>query len=300
MKISILIVGGSGYLGRNLISVLDSNRFEVTITGIEKTVELTFKEVKYIQLYLGEELTYSNLNFHYDIIIIMASTMNGLGRVDLTNMDITTNVFDLMKFLNFINENKLGENLIYISSMTVYCQNNQSPVAENSNKNPLSVYGLSKLLAEEIFTFFCQSHKLSGVIFRLPGIYGRDRKGGFIYNTIKKLSAGEFVKLNTKNLGYWETIYIDDLILMILKFIDTYTWKDKFNIYNFSYGQETDFYETATFIAQKLGRLDNILIDEKRRGYKKFYLSNKNLKQLFQFHFDYYTSLQKYILQNIQ
>ena len=194
-KQSILLVG-AGYLGAHLGNIL-SPSFEVSYTS--KT-----KKENSISLDILNKETYKNIgqNF-YDCIIILASTLQGLGTTELKEDYINLDTLGLSGFLQFVTDNKLTAKLVYISSMTVYGIENDVPVKENSILKPLSTYGLSKLLAENIFSFYCRSHQGSGVILRIPGIYGGDRTSGFVYNTAVKCTKQQAIEINTSSLGYW-------------------------------------------------------------------------------------------------
>ena len=286
----VLLVGGSGYLGRHLSHKLLRDGFHVTITGFEKS-----NEPNYCQIDFEDPETFSSIGAQqFDTILILASKLHSLGTCQLDHPDLETNVLGLGRFLEYIKRNANSDKLVYISSMTVYSPDNESPVEENTKLAPLSTYGLSKKLAEGVFDFFCQNEGAKGVVMRFPGIYGGDRKSGFIYNTIQKISSGQKVILNSKGLGYWETIHIADLVEMIVIFLARYEWDETMNIFNFSYGEETDFYTTATYIAKVMNRSDLIDIEGGRR-YVKLYLSNEKVSRYAKPSMDYWMRLEGYI-----
>jgi len=286
----VLLVGGSGYLGRHLSDKLLRDGVHVTVTGFEN-----FNEPNYYRIDFDHPQTFSSIGTQqFDTILILASKLQSLGTCQLNHPDLGTNVLGLGRFLEYVKRNSISDKLVYISSMTVYSPDNESPVEENSKLDPLSTYGLSKKLAEGIFDFFCQNEEAKGVVLRFPGIYGGDRKSGFIYNTIQKISTGQKVVLNTKGLGYWETIHISDLVEMIAIFLARYEWNENMNTFNFSYGEETDFHTTASHIAKKMNR-SNLIEIEGEPGYVKLYISNDKVSPYAKPSMDYWTRLEKYI-----
>ena len=178
--------------------------------------------------------------------------------------------------------------------MTVYSPKNELPVIESSLIAPVNTYGLSKYLAECITSFICTNSNITGVILRLPGIYGGDKTSGFIYNTIHNLKHDKPVDISTKNLVFWETIHIDDLCFMIINFIKSYQWVQEIDVFNVCYGMETDFYGTFEFIKVNTGN-KKALISEKAKGYSPFFLSNQKLKKIMQVKEDYFGKLKEFI-----
>ena len=286
----VLLVGGTGYLGRHLRDKLLRDGIHVTVTGFNKS-----NEPNHYRIDFEDPETFSSIGAEqFDTIFILVSKLQSLGTCQLDHPDLETNVLGLGRFLEYLKRNSISDRLVYISSMTVYSPNNESPVEENTKLAPSSTYGLSKTLAEGIFEFYCQNEVAKGVVMRFPGIYGGDRRSGFIYNTIQKVSAGQEVILNTKGLGYWETIHISDLVEMIAIFLARDEWDETINTFNFSYGEETDFRTTASHIAKKMNRSDLITIDGER-GYVKLYISNTKVRRYTKPSMDYWTRLNEYI-----
>jgi nucleoside-diphosphate-sugar epimerase len=292
MKNRILLVGGSGYLGSHLVPHLRKNSYEVYITGTKKQ-----DAQNYYQIDFQNPSSFQCLvNKKFDLIIVLAACMDAIGKQDLTHRDLRINTINFGHFLEFIAKNEVGAKLIYTSSMTVYSKRNASPVKEGGQLEPMHIYGLSKVLAESIISFFCKKNSIPGVILRVPGIYGGNRKDGFIYNAIKQLKENKTFTLRTVNLGYWEAIYIYDLCDIINRFLRRYSWEKDIDIFNISYGEETDICDTAKFIADNLGFPNNLNFKDKK-GYLLFYLSNKKLANFVEIKQNYFKSLKSYINQ---
>src|SRR5687768_5052873 len=113
-KKSILLVGGGGYLGFHLGETI-SKFYTVFYTSKRKkenTLLIDFLDSTTFENIKGKE--------YYDYIIILASSLKGLGTRDLDEENLIVDAIGLPKFLQFIKENKLGKKFMYISSMTVY------------------------------------------------------------------------------------------------------------------------------------------------------------------------------------
>jgi len=287
----ILLVGGSGYLGRHLASFLKkSSCIDIFITGSKKS-----QQEGYFQIDFEQKETFNNIQqLKFDLVIILASKLGALGIKSLNHPDLTINTLGYAVFLQYLYDNQITQKIIYTSSMTVYDSNNSIPVKEDDKIAPANTYGLSKYLAEVITDFFCSQNNLKGVILRLPGIYGGDKNNGFIYNTIKKAKDNQLIELDTQGLVYWETIFINDLCEMIWAFLKQYQWELPTDIFNVSYGCETDFNNTAEFIVESLQK-GNLNIKNEKKGYVPFYLSNDKISKLIEVKTDYFGQLKKYV-----
>lgn len=287
----VLLVGGSGYLGANLNKKLTDEGYVVTVTGTRKSSV----ESGYIEVDFERPSTFKNIGLSkYDLIVVLASKIRSLGTQNIGHADFKINVLGFGRFLDFIKEKAITEKLIYVSSMTVYSPDNISPVGEHATLAPISTYGLSKKVAEDLTRFFSAHSPTKSLILRLPGIYGGNRLGGFIYNTIQRINNNERIKINTSGLGYWEAIHIDDLTSMMIQLLSNYAWQEKVETFNLCYGEETDICQTGKFIGEYLGASDSIDIIEDT-GYVQLYMNNQKIKMLTEIKHDYYSRLKTYI-----
>lgn len=271
----ILIIGGTGYLGRHLSKVLTSNN-ELFITSRHKN-----QESNSLVFDLEDSTTYCNIDFNsFDIVLMLVSTMYGIQSKKMNYNTFNLNCLAYKNLLNYLVEINYSNKIVYISSMTVYSSKNNSPVDEKgSTISPPNPYGLSKLIAEQLTEFYCHENDFNGVIIRIPGLFGGDRNGGFIYNAIDKIFRNEDFHISTENLKYWEAISVTDVSDMLLEFLNKYEWEKDCETYNISYGCETDILETAYYIKEKLKSKSKITTTNPK-GYVPFYLSNEKYKSL--------------------
>jgi nucleoside-diphosphate-sugar epimerase len=286
IKKNILLVGGAGYIGSALGKKLSENY----------TIFSTSRHGEGIQLDMQDEKTFTNIlaGKPYDCVVLLASTLNGLGTAELKKEYLSGNTLGIASFLQFIGDEQLTRKLIYISSMTVYGLHNNVPVKEDGRLEPLSTYGLGKCLAEQLVLFFCRTRAINGAILRIPGVYGGERKSGFVYQTVAKCKRNEPVFLDTSSLGYWETIHIDDLVNGISGFMENYTGDDPDPVFNLGYGIPTDIAECAFKIKELTGSSSEIQITGKK-GYVEFFLDNTRIRKYVQIRDNFLSSLEKYI-----
>lgn len=288
MKSKILLVGGTGYLGRHLQKQLQEMA-DIYVTGTSKAESKNYYTLDYNN---GE--TFAVIQQKFDIVILLAASLSGLGQTNLNDPGLRVNTISFGGFLQFIVDRGISSRFVFVSSMTVYGLNNHVPVKETGTVRPLSVYGLSKVIAEHQLEFAVRSNSLKAVVLRVPGLFGGDRKAGFIYNTIKLCKGNEDVCLNTANLGYWECMEVNDLSRLFKNFLLAYNWEETFEVFNFGYGQETDFVETALMIRDYCGSSSNVRsVDGKK--YARFFLSNEKLRRWIAIDCNFEASLKGFI-----
>jgi UDP-glucose 4-epimerase len=130
--------------------------------------------------------------------------------VDLKDTFLTTfNTF------NFINKYlKKNTKLIFSSSSAIYGYVKGSISENYKKKNPISNYGLMKLLSEEYIEYFANKNNLKTYIFRFPNVIGNNLTHGIIYDFIKKISYNKKI-LNVLGNGDQQKPYSD--VLEIIK-----------------------------------------------------------------------------------
>lgn len=271
-----LIIGGSGYLGRHLYKSLIKNNNEVYITS-----RFESKSDNCFIFDLEDVNSYRNIDFiSFDRILMLASSIEGIQSKTLDSNTFEINCIAYKNLLNHLVQIDYSNQFVYISSMTVYSEKNESPVEENGNTElPPNPYGLSKLIAEKLTKYYSRENKFNSAIIRIPGLFGGDRKSGFIYNAIDKISKNLDFFISTENLNYWETISVFDASDMIKIFLNKYNFEKDCEVYNICYGHQTDIIELAYIIKKHFNSTSNIT-STSPKGYKPFYLSNDKYLKL--------------------
>ena len=285
MKNNILLVGGSGYLGQHLAAKL-KNEYNVVVSGLDVNCDNC-----HIKLDFSDPQSFSNITNKFDYVFILAASINGIGSICLNNIDLSVNTIGLASFLQYLLDNDITKKIVYTSSMTVYSKYASIPVKETADLSPVNIYGLSKKIAEDIITFSSRENQISSLILRLPGIYGGSRKGGYIYNTLKKALNNEDIILDTKGLIFWECMNIDDICGIIVAILKSYQWDNQ--IINVGYGELIDFVEVAKKIVAKTNSQSEIKVLTK--DYIDFYLDNSRLRKITTIPDSFDSSLSKYI-----
>ncbi len=285
----LLIVGGTGYLGRHLRKILGND------CGIFFTGTKSIEAENYIYIDFKNPSSFETLKgVFFEKILILSASISGIGHSSLASKDIDVNTFAYATFLEFIKINSICEKIIYISSMTVYGSRNCLPVLESASLSPVHSYGLSKRIAEQFTEFVCNTSPIKGLVVRLPGLYGGDRESGFIYNAIKTCLCNRPLVIDINGLKYWEAIEVNDASIAICELMNTHSWDASCDVYNISYGEQFDIFKTARLIKYTTNSTSDIVV-KGLNSYEDFFLDNRKLKSVINFNKSFIGSLNKYI-----
>lgn len=205
MKKRILLTGGTGYLGKNLISTLNKE-YDFINLGRNST-ELC----KNIIWNPNETI---KINEEVDTIIHCAAIV-GNNQINLSEY-INTNIKFTSDLLDICTKNKV-RNFIYISTGGVYGFKDEK-FKESDPCNPSGIYNLSKKFSEDLCLL--KSNEMRIVINRLFFPYGPNQQGRLFDNLIRSIIEEKKVNLNIGGAPIINPIYIDDLVKIIKLEID--------------------------------------------------------------------------------
>ena len=221
----IIIFGANGFIGVNLIKDLlkyTKNKiyaYDKEFSSFEKfsNPRLIFNVVDFVNC-----VNFDNFLEREDLVIhLISSNVPGTNIFDLSN-DIKLNAFPTIRLLDSCVKKKVNK-IVYFSSGGAIYGENSLPCDENSSLNPISPYGLQKLLNEKILELYNYRFGLQYNIIRLSNPYGpyqKPNRGQGVINTfLFNIVKGNKIKIFGDGNIVRDYIYIKDAISMILKII---------------------------------------------------------------------------------
>jgi nucleoside-diphosphate-sugar epimerase len=215
---SILIVGGTGFLGYHLAKKCIKKKWKVTIISSNKPRIIRFiPQARYLTLDITKKkLIEKKIKSNYDFVI------NFGGYVDHNNKLKTylSHYVGCKNLVDFFIKKKL-KCFIQIGSCVEY-GNKESPQKENlltNIKKLTSVYGKAKLEATNYLQYKYKKNNFPCIILRLYLIYGpRQDFNRLIPNVIKGCLKNSYFPCS-HGLQYRDFLYVDDLTDLILKLL---------------------------------------------------------------------------------
>jgi len=221
----ILVTGGNGFIGKFLIKHLIEKNHQITSfdnfsnSNEEYFNELTKLGVKTIQGDIRKQEEISKAARGHDVIIHLAAKISVEDSIKNPDETFGVNVEGTRNVLTSCLNNEI-KNLIIISSAAVYGNriNENEILFENSKTEPISPYGKSKLMMEEIVKEFSSLNKINCIILRIFNVYGpgqSDEYAGVITKFTKNVKEGKSLKIFGDGMQTRDFISIYDVISII-------------------------------------------------------------------------------------
>lgn len=217
----ILFIGGAGFIGSTLIRGILTNLKDAQIFVMEPCfANVSRLNGMNVTIYRGELSDFDNVESiirsqRIDTIVHLVSTLiPGSGYEDYKR-EIQNVAFPTMRLTQLCSE--MNIKFIYFSSGgTVYGNRVDSiPFKENDERNPISYYGLTKLMLENNILFEHRTLGLRYLIVRPSNPYGHGQalngKQGFIAVALGKILSGQSIEIWGDGSSVRDYIYIDDL-----------------------------------------------------------------------------------------
>ena len=223
---NIIVLGGSGFVGKSLLQKLESKKFKVKVMVNSSKIKNKFKKFHGDIL---DKKTFENQIKNGDIIINLVGQYN----------DHISNFIDLniKGGLNLLESCKGKKNIkiILISSIDAYGENMHYASKEKDKSSPQNNYGLIKLLAEKMYENFANIHGLDVIVLRLSNLYGPNKKNGLILNILKAIKKNGTISINHNGKQQRDYLFIEDAVDGIIKAIQCRL--KKYNVINISSGK---------------------------------------------------------------
>ena len=181
----ILITGASGFTGRHMINYLLSlDREDLDLYGLyNTTLPSPTRGCRYIQGDLSNQDIVHELihSISPDVIIHLAGPNAGALQ-DL----LTTNVIGTENLLDAVLQNRPDCRVLVIGSSAEYGYAGSDPITEDSQLNPVSGYGLSKVAADLLAQSYALKHNLCVAVARPFNLVGPGQPASFVCGRIVK------------------------------------------------------------------------------------------------------------------
>lgn len=183
----VLVTGGAGFIGSNIVEKLLHS--EVNVTVLDNLSTGKFENIE-------EFDTFSNFNFIKGDICDYATCLESLKGVDVVchqaalgsvprsiEFPHNTHEVNATGFLNMLHAAKESgiKRFVYASSSSVYGDSTISPKVEGEEGNLLSPYAVTKQLNEKYAKVYSQLHEMETIGLRYFNIFGPKQDPNGVY-----------------------------------------------------------------------------------------------------------------------
>jgi UDP-glucose-4-epimerase GalE len=163
----IVVTGGCGYIGSHVARAFKQNGDSVLI--IDRVLRLhTLKDIDgyHIGDFADDASLAAIYDYNPDVIVHCAGTSLVGPSMDDPGEYYDNNISKTIRLLNFVKNFTKKPLILFSSSASVYGQPDKLPITEHTRKNPISPYGNTKAMTEEILKDYWGAYALPSMCFR--------------------------------------------------------------------------------------------------------------------------------------
>lgn len=238
---TILVTGGAGFIGSNLVMRLLTDMrggYIVSVDNMNDYYDVRLKEDRlekvketaedkntgYIFL-KGDIANEQFVNalfslYDFDIVINLAAQAGVRYSIDHPKAYIESNIIGFFNILEACRNSKV-QHLVYASSSSVYGGNKKVPFStEDKVDNPVSLYAATKKTNELMAHTYSKLYDIPTTGLRFFTVYGpAGRPDMFYFSAAEKLAAGQNIQIFNYGDMIRDFTYIDDIVEGIMRVI---------------------------------------------------------------------------------
>lgn len=241
----ILVTGGKGFIGTNLVNKLKNLGASVSTYDLSDGLDVQ-----------NESQLKDFIKRKFDVIYHLAG-LSGSKTSNKAKLEfIKSNTLASITLFNLVTKYSPKTKIIISNSRLEYGNPQYLPVDENHPILPTTIYGLSKLATTQLAIIYNKKNDLDVTIFRTSNAYGPHSNLKFFgYNVINYFVnlalANKILNIYGEGKQERDYIFIDDLIEAFLLAIKD---RAKGKIYNLGFGKGIKIRDMAKIIVEKIGK----------------------------------------------
>lgn len=277
----VLILGGNGFIGKNLAEYLLNKNIEVYSFDYVHPQQKR-SEITYLQGDFFNDDTLKEILKGKDVVYHAISTINPGNSNELYMQGYSKDFLQTIKLCQYM-EITRGKLIFLSSGGTVYGNQFHLPITEEVTPHPINHYGNLKLCIENTMLTFAYQNKLNAVVARISNPYGPGqdyRKGvGFIDATIKNAIEGKTLEVWGNGTNIRDYIYITDVCKMLTTLsLDT---ENSGSIINISSGNGTSMNEIIEIVKKHENSLNVVYRNARSVDLNTIILDNSKIMKVY-------------------
>lgn len=254
--IKILVTGGAGFIGSNLVDRLIAQGHKVVVVDDLSTGKKSYvnQQAKFYKLDIrSNELAKVFAREKIEVVYHLAAQIDVRKSVADPVFDVDVNINGGLNLLENCQRFKVKKIIFASTGGAIYGETEEIPTTEYAPTYPASPYGINKLALEKYLNYYFQVYGLNYAILRFANVYGpRQFKGGeagviaiFIDNAVKGLESNQYGDGQQTR----DFVYVDD----ITRALDLARDIDCRGEINIGFGREINLLEIRQEIEAALG-----------------------------------------------
>jgi len=230
----IVVTGASGYIGSSLVNEL--SKYSVKLIRISRKKLVRKSGIEDWILDLNEGSSWNKIVGESDIIFHLAGNTSIYEAEANPEESLTSTLFPITNLINSAKILCRTPRVIFASTATVYGITDTFPVTELTKPQPITIYDLHKLFAEQQLSIASQNSIISLASLRLANVYGpslNESKAddrGILSKVTKTRFAGGNLQVFGNGSYLRDYVYIDDVVNAFIHASVTEKAESTFNV----------------------------------------------------------------------
>ena len=250
----ILVTGGCGFIGANLIPMLIDQNHSVRVLDNLEIGSLDYMKLYPIDMIVGDvrdEQIVQKAVLGMDAVIHLAAHTSVIDSIHFAELDFEVNTRGTFNLLAASNSHGVKKFIFASSNSTI--GETIPPINETKAPRPMSPYGASKLAGEGYCIAYFHSFGLKTVVLRFSNVYGpkSNHKGSVVAQFMRDIIENKSIKIYGDGLQTRDFIYVGDLCMAIIKSLKFPIGGETFQI---ATGIETSIIDLAKMLQRYFDR----------------------------------------------
>lgn len=221
----ILITGGKGFLGTNLVDLLKDIDCHIVRLGRSGGIFEPVDGAVRLEDVTGdirERMTWERVLEGVNMVFHFAAQTSVYVANENPSADLNINVVPMLYLLEICQEKGWRPTILFSGTVTEAGIPESLPVDETHPDIPVTIYDLHKLMAEKYLKYYTSQGIVHGVTLRIANVYGPGPKSssadrGVLNVMIRKALKGETLSIYGKGDYLRDYVYVKDVARAFLE-----------------------------------------------------------------------------------
>jgi UDP-glucose 4-epimerase len=233
----ILVTGGGGFIGSNLVKELTKNGNSVTVldnflSGYRSNLD-PFPTVRVIEGDIRNKSSVESAMEGAEVVFHLAASVGNKRSIDFPIIDAEINVIGTLNILEAAR--KVGvRKIVTSSSAGIFGELKTLPIKEDHPIEPDSPYGCTKLCEEKLCLSYAKLYEIEAVCLRYFNVYGPNQRfdayGNVIPIFVFRMLGNESLLIYGDGEQTRDFVHVNDVVQANIKAADSYGVSGAFNI----------------------------------------------------------------------
>lgn len=265
----LLVTGGCGFIGANLVAMLRARGHAVRILDNLSRGRVAFLDdpaaYEIVEADIRDEAAVRAACAGRDAVVHLAAFGSVVESVASPAENFHINAEGTFKVLNAARQAGVRR-VVFASTGGALIGNATPPVNEQALPRPISPYGASKLAGEGYCCAFAEAYDMSVTALRFANVIGPIswHKKGAVTAFFKAIMSGEPIRIFGDGSATRDFLYVEDLCRGIVAGLEAAL--PRFNVFHLASGRETSVRELAEIACRVGGKPDHPIVHDLKRA----------------------------------